>query len=82
MALTQVQLPSSCIFSYTTAHVTSLSTQKRILCEWHLAEYSTYGRSQSASHVRELITCDNMRLDHSFLFTVITDIVKVSNSSV
>ncbi len=42
-------------FSYSTAHVTSLQTQKCILCEWHLAMYL---RSFTEHVTRErLITC-------------------------
>lgn len=43
-------LPSSCMFSSSSARVASLSTQKHNLCERHLAIYSADGPSESAWH--------------------------------
>ncbi len=63
-------------FTYSTARVASLSTQKRILIEWCLAPY-LWSFTERVTRDR-LTTCANMQLDRSFLFTVITGILSKS----
>lgn len=67
LKLKEVQLLSFCIFSYSTARIAPLSTQKRILSEWHPAIY----------YFTERVTPEQliMWLGHSFLFTVIIGIL-------